>query len=209
MTLKVIGAGFGRTGTKTLKEVLEQLGFGPCYHMYEVLERPGHITAWHEAADGAPPDWDDLFEGFNSGVDWPLCNFWRELATHYPEAKFILSARDPDAWFKSISKTIFETFRTHPAEGEKFYALRQMTRALIYRNVFDERIDDRDHVLEVYKRHNEEVKAGLPADRLLVYNPSEGWEPLCAFLSVAVPGEPFPHANTTQNFRERAGFDKR
>ncbi len=206
--LKVIGAGFGRTGTKTLKDVLEQLGFGPCYHMYEVHDRPADIDVWRKAADGELPDWDRLFQGFNAGVDWPICNFWKELSEHYPDARFILSERDPEAWFGSISKTIFETFRIPPEEGSEFYSLRQMTRALIYRNIFDEDVENKAHVLAAYARHNEAVKAGLPAARLLSYDPSEGWEPLCAFLDVPVPREPFPHTNTTQDFRERAGFDE-
>jgi hypothetical protein len=204
MTLKVIGAGFGRTGTNTLREVLNRLGFGPCYHMYEVIGHPDRIAAWQGIADGGMPDWDAVYEGYNAAVDWPTARFWRELAAHYPEAKIILTERDPDAWFASISKTIFETFRAQQIP-EEFRTLRQMTRKLIFEDTFGGEIEDKAHVIDIYKKHNAEVRAAFGADRLLVFNPSEGWEPLCAFLGVPVPDEPFPHTNTTADFLNRRG----
>ncbi len=208
MTLKLIGAGFGRTGTNTQKIVLEKLGFGPCYHMFEVMQHPGHVAQWHSAASGVLPDWDTLFEGFASGVDWPVCSFWRELADYYPNAKFLLTPREEEAWFKSISKTIFDTFREPVEEGHTYYDLRKMTRKLILENTFGGEIDDKDHVLGVYRRHNEAVKAELPTNRLLTYDVSEGWEPLCEFLGVPIPDEDFPRTNTTADFRARGKLDE-
>jgi len=204
MTLKVIGAGFGRTGTNTLREVLNQLGFGPCYHMYEVIGQPERIAAWQAIADGGAPDWDAIFEGYNSAVDWPTARFWRELAAHYPDAKIILTERDADAWFGSISKTIFETFRAKQIP-EDFRALRNMTRKLIYEDTFGGEIEDKAHVTQVYKQNSADARAVLGRDRLLVFDPGEGWEPLCAFLDVPVPDEPFPHTNTTADFLSRRG----
>jgi hypothetical protein len=206
MTLKVIGAGFGRTGTNTLKVALEMLGLGPCYHMYEVIQRPEHIAIWQKAAEGDLPDWEALFEGFNSGVDWPVSRFWRELAEVYPEAKIILSERDPEAWYASINKTIFETWRAEKVPAD-FAALRAMTRALIHDGVFGGHIENKDHVIEVFKKNGADVRAAFGPDRLLTFDPNQGWQPLCAFLGVPVPDEPFPHTNTTKDFLARRKGD--
>lgn len=207
MTLKVIGAGFGRTGTNTLREVLNSLGFGPCYHMYEVIPHPDRIAAWQVIAEGGTPDWDVLFEGYNSAVDWPAARFWRELSEHFPDAKIILSERDPEAWYKSINKTILETFRMTDAPDE-FAVLRGMTRKLIFEDTFGGNIENKDHVIDVYKKNSADVRAAFGPDRLLTFDPNEGWDPLCAFLGVAVPDEPFPHTNTTAEFLSRRKGDE-
>jgi len=207
MTLRVIGAGFGRTGTNTLRVVLNQLGLGPCYHMYEVIQRPEHIDIWKKAAEGELPDWEALFEGFNSGVDWPVSRYWRELADHYPDAKIILSERDPEAWFKSINKTIFETWRAQDVPDE-FASLREMTTKLIKEGVFAGNINDKKHVIETFKKNGEDVRAAFGPDRLLVFDPGQGWAPLCAFLDVPIPTEDFPHTNTTKDFLSRRSGDK-
>ncbi len=204
MALKLIGAGFGRNGTKTLKDALEQIGYGPCYHMFEVGARPDHVKAWHDAAKGNLPDWDQIFEGFVATVDWPACNFWRQLMAHYPDAKVILSVRDPDAWAASMDKTIFDTWRHPVAPDHPSFELRKMTRALIMDGTFGGNIEDKDHVLEVYRAHNEAVKREVPSDNLLVYRVSDGWVPLCEFLGAPVPDVEFPHTNTTAAFRAKA-----
>ena len=203
MTMKLIGAGFGRTGTNTQKVVLEKLGLGPCYHMYEVMQHPGHVPLWYDAACGVLPDWNTLFEGFSSGVDWPVCSFWRELSEFYPDAKFILTPREEEAWYASINKTIFDTFRMPYDPENPNNDLRLMTRKLILENTFDGNIEDKDHVLGVYRKHNAAVLADLPSDRVLTYDVKQGWPPLCEFLGVDVPEEDFPHTNTTKDFRER------
>ena len=202
MALNVIGAGFGRTGTNTLKLALEMLGLGPCYHMYEVVSRPDHIATWQRAAEGDLPDWEALFDGFSSGVDWPVSRYWRELSEHYPHAKIILSERDPEAWYKSIDKTIFDTWRADDVPDE-FAALRNMTRSLIHDGVFAGDIEDKDHVIEVFKKNGADVRAAFGPERLLVFDPNQGWEPLCEFLGVPVPAEDFPHTNTTKDFNAR------
>jgi len=207
MTLKVIGTGFGRTGTNTLREALNSLGFGPCYHMYEVIPHPDRIAAWQGIAEGGTPDWDAMFEGYNSAVDWPAARFWRELSAHFPDAKIILSERDPEAWYKSINKTILETFRMTDAPDE-FAVLRDMTRKLIFEDTFGGDIESKDHVIDVYKKNSADVRAAFGPDRLLTFDPNQGWDPLCAFLGVTVPDEPFPHTNTTAEFLSRRKGDE-
>ncbi|TMR93448.1 sulfotransferase family protein [Nonomuraea basaltis] len=208
--MKVIGAGFGRTGTRSLKAALELLGYGPCYHMSSVIAEPYRVRQWLDVGEGRLRDWDEVFAGFQSALDWPAAAYWRELAAHYPDAKVILTARDPGRWYDSVSETIFRSalaerrrlplrrrvIRWLVARRAPDFALYpRMARATIVDRVFDGRIDDRDHVLGVFDRHVAEVKTAIPAERLLVFNVREGWEPLCAFLGVPVPEAPFPQVN--------------
>ena len=107
MSLKVIGAGFGRTGTTSLKAALERLGFDRCYHMFEFMEHPEHAKYWDAASKGKPVDWNALFEGYQSTLDWPGCSYYRDLMQRYPEAKVLLTVRDSEKWYQSAQKTIF------------------------------------------------------------------------------------------------------
>ncbi|HJW40481.1 MAG TPA: sulfotransferase, partial [Rhizomicrobium sp.] len=111
MSLKVIGAGFGRTGTRSLKEALEMLGFGPCHHMVEVFMHPEQVPLWDRAALGEMKNWEEIFAAYNSSCDWPSCSFYKELADFYPDAKVILTLRDPKSWFKSVSSTIMPAMK--------------------------------------------------------------------------------------------------
>ncbi|WP_131738172.1 sulfotransferase family protein [Actinomadura roseirufa] len=215
--MKVIGAGFGRTGTASLKAALELLGAGPCYHMSTVIAEPYRVRQWFEVAEGHGPGWDELFAGFASAVDWPASAYWRELAEHYPDAKVILTVRDPERWWDSVSTTVFagavadrrpsarrRVIRWLVARRAPDFALYpRMARAIIVDRVFGGRVDDRAHVLAVFERHVEQVTAALPADRLLVHRAADGWEPLCAFLGVPVPDVPYPRANERAAFRRK------
>lgn len=196
MSLSVIGAGLPRTGTMSQKLALEQLGFGPCYHMTETFPRPEHWPLWETAAAGGPVDWDVLFDGFGSTTDAPGCNFYRELANWFPDAKVVLSVRDPEAWFASTQATIIgpQTEGFHAARGTL-----AMVEALGWGT--DPRLRDHDWMLARYHRHNDEVRGAIPSDRLLVYDVAEGWEPLCRFLGRPVPDTPFPQANSTVDFK--------
>lgn len=194
MTLKVIGAGLGRTGTMSLKLALEQLGFGPCYHMVEVFKNPQAPRWWVEAAEGRP-DWERIFEGYAATVDWPNATFYAELADHYPDAKVILTERDPEAWFRSTQQTIFAEGSSPPVAD-----FGEMNEKVI-RRLFGGRMHDHDHVIDVYQRHNAEVRRRIPAERLLVYQVAQGWEPLCAFLGVDIPETPMPKVNSTEEFQ--------
>jgi hypothetical protein len=198
MPLKVIGAGLGRTGTMSLKLALEQLGFGPCYHMVEVFKLPDAPGQWSAAADGEAVDWERVFEGFNSTVDWPSASFYRQLADAYPEAKVILTERDADAWYRSTQATIFNV---PPPQGEPT-PWHLMVRKVIG-GMFDGDMATKEHVIEVYRRHNDEVRRTIPPERLLIYDVAEGWGPLCAFLGVEVPAGPMPKVNSTEEFQAR------
>ncbi|HWF01691.1 MAG TPA: sulfotransferase [Caulobacteraceae bacterium] len=196
MTLKLIGAGFGRTGTMSLKLALEQIGFGPCYHMMEVFPRPDAPQLWIDAADGAP-DWPRIFDGFAASVDWPGASFWRELADFYPDAKVLLTVRDPEAWYASTQATIFAD---RARSGETPFERMIMK---VVGHLFPTGLHDKDHVIGVFERHNAAVQSAFGPDRLLTYEVSQGWKPLCDFLGVAVPDTPMPKTNTTDEFRAR------
>jgi hypothetical protein len=196
-TLQVVGAGFGRTGTLSMRTALLRLGFGPCDHMVENEEHPERFALWDEAlrqktAD-EPIDWRPLLTGFQAIVDWPGAYFWRELTTAHPEAKVVLTVRDPERWVDSISATIFAMSDEQLPEG---------SRDIIFTRTFNDRLTDRAHCLAVFAQHVQAVRETIAPNRLLVFDVREGWEPLCAFLGVPVPvDEPFPHVNDTAAFQ--------
>ena len=204
MSLAVIGAGFGRTGTMSLKLALEHLGLGPCYHMRELLAHPAQDPVWHAATRGERVDWDALFEGYESAVDWPVAAFWQQLAQHYLHARFILSVRDSHNWHESVLETIFKALSSTPDAGDsQARTHRAMTRELILHRTFDGRLDDAAHAIAVYERHNQAVRDGISAHRLLVVEAASGWEPLCTFLACPVPDLPYPHSNSREEFHDR------
>ena len=204
MALSVIGAGVGRTGTLSLKLALERLGLGPCYHMTEIfVGHLDHVALWQSAADRQAVDWDALFEDYQAAVDFPASAFYRELAAHYPSARVILTERDPERWYQSFRSTIFQ-----PLTGElpdHLSAWGAMVHKAILERVFGGKVADKADAIAGYQRHNDEVKRTIPSQRLLVYEVSQGWEPLCRFLEVAVPDEPFPKVNSTDEWLEKIG----
>ena len=211
MPLKVIGAGFGRTGTTSLKAALERL-VGPCYHMMEVFPKPEHVAFWEAAHRGEPVEWEAVFGNYQAAVDWPTCTFYRELTQRYPEAKVVLSVRDPDRWYESVLSTIYTVNKQRPPASWLFAAIPQVRRfvrmsdAVIWQGTFGGRFENKAHALRVYGAHIEEVKRTVPPEKLLVFDVKEGWGPLCAFLEVPVPDEPFPHLNDAAAFREQASW---
>jgi Sulfotransferase domain len=214
MSIKVIGAGFGRTGTLSMRAALEVLGFGPCYHMFELLERPEHAPQWRAAIQSGQADWNRLFDGYKGTVDWPGSTFYKELLQTYPDAKVVLTVRDSDKWYDSTLRTIYSLWKLrHQSQLLKFgrFFMPQRLRAgvqvideLIWEQTFCGAFEDRRYAIEIYEQHNEEVKRNVPADQLLVYQPGDGWEPLCEFLGVEVPQDmPFPHLNDTETFNSQ------
>jgi Sulfotransferase domain len=211
--MRVIGVGFARTGTASLKLALERLGVGPCYHMFEITDQPARARGWLAAARGQQPEWDTIFAGYHSTVDWPGAAFWRELLDAYPHAGAILTVRDPQRWYDSMERTIFRgaprsqsplaqrMLRLITVGKPELRDLAAMVQAVVMQRVFDGRTGDRAYAVGVYQQHNAEVRATVPAHRLLVFDVAQGWQPLCAFLNVPVPDEPFPHVNDTAEFR--------
>lgn len=202
MALKVIGAGYGRTGTLTLKTALEMIGFGPCHHMVEVMDNPRQIEFWNRAAAGEPVDWEEIYAGYGSTVDWPGCSFYAELAEQYPDARVILSTRDPDRWYESMSETILKGMAELgletevPRDNPMYFGA-----VLIAQRAFN--FDySRENAVGAIERHNSEVRRAIPRERLLEFEVGQGWEPLCAFLGVPVPDQEFPRTNERANFGE-------
>jgi hypothetical protein len=210
---KVIGLGLGRTGTASLKAALEELGYAPCYHMPDVINSSRRIGQWTAAAEGRAVDWDEIFGTCQATVYWPAAAFWREIVDHYPDAKVILTVRDPESWYESARSTIFRSaliagtplgrllLGLSTLTNPKLRRMRRMVRVAVWDRVFDGRFADRRHAIAVFERYIHEVRAYLPAERLLVYRVADGWAPLCAFLGVPVPPLPFPRANDAVTFQ--------
>ena len=196
MTLSLIGAGFGRTGTNSMKLALTRLGLGPCHHMTVLLDNPEHQALWDGFARGATPDWDKAFSGFRSAVDWPSAYYWRELIAFYPEAKVILTHRTAESWWASFEKTILVglSASTDP---------QSLGLALIRDKVFGGKIGDKAHAIACYEANVKAVRETIPAPRLLVHELGDGWEPLCAHLGVPVPGVAYPSSNNAEAFKIR------
>jgi hypothetical protein len=206
VTIKIIGTGFGRTGTSSLRVALEMLGFGPCYHMREIIPfRPLRAKAWYEASQGKVVDWQTLLQGYQATVDWPACYFYQELMVTYPKAKVILNKRDPERWYQSTLATIYPSAQNFARWQWSIPIARYvplMLHSIVWNGTFHGRFEDKEYAIEIYKRHNAEVKRTVPPDRLLIYEVKEGWEPLCRFLNVPIPqGQPFPHLNDTAQFQ--------
>ena len=201
MALEIIGPGFGRTGTNSLKVALEHLGFGPAHHMFEVRDHPEQLPGWQALAAGGRPDWDALFRGYRAQVDWPGARYWRELAAHYPDAKVILTVRDADEWFDSVEATIARFIAGRGSYDDPHAnGVANMAHQLIVEGVFDGRMFERPYATALFNAHIAEVQATIPASRLLTFDVREGWEPLCAFLALPVPGISFPRLNSSKQF---------
>lgn len=202
MTLQVIGVGVGRTGTYSLKLAINELGLGPCHHMEEVLHNmPVQVPLWVAAVNGQP-DWPAIYSGYDSAVDWPTAGFFRELNAAYPSAKFVLTHRNPDNWAASFSETIYKLLAGKAEAPEEMRAWLDMAEAVIAKTGFPGGLDVAD-LKAAFIAHNEAVQAEIPADRLLVYQVKEGWEPLCRFLDKPLPDGPFPRSNDRSEFWDR------
>lgn len=204
--IKVIGAGVGRTGTNSLKLALEELLGGPCHHMHEVLADPSQIPAWTAVLQGGPADWASMLERYHAIVDWPGASYWRELSAAYPDALVVLSVRDADGWYRSATDTILNMVNggAPPPLQEWMNAV-----ATMLGERFTDRFADRDAMIAAFHAHNDAVRAGVPAERLLEWQAADGWEPLCERLGLPVPATAFPKTNSTNEWREMVGLPPR
>lgn len=193
MNLRIIGAGLGRTGTTSLKSALEFLLNAPCYHMATLFQRPEDVAFWLAAARGNQPDWSELLTGFSAITDWPGAAFYQDMMHAFPEAKVLLSHREPTAWLKSCRSTIFPKIMETKGEWG------DMIRAVIHGSFCVDMDNDRA-CLDAYARHAEQVRQTVPAERLIQWTPDDGWAPICSALDLPVPDQPFPHLNTTETF---------
>src|SRR5262249_6062705 len=206
MALQVVGAGHGRTGTYSLKLALERLGFGPCYHMFVCARAPASWPEWCRAYDREQVDFEKLLSGYHSIVDDPGTQLYAQLAKRYPDAKVILTTRGSQSWFDSTQATVLSP------EVQKLFAaapkeLNELNRKMGWDGA-NQKTHDRGYMTRWFESHNEMVKRTIPKERLLVYQVSQAWEPLCRFLGVPVPGEPFPHSNSTAEFQEMLRSDR-
>jgi Sulfotransferase domain len=212
--MKVIGAGFGRTGTMSLKAALEEIGFGPCFHMVDLIGQPERVPLWQAATDGEPVEWDAVFDGYESTVDWPGVSFYEQLVEEYPDAPVLLTVREPDAWYDSTRRTIFAVREAmlagelEPDAGDLSAGpeVMRVVGTLIWERAFDGRFLDRDYAIAAFLRHNDRVIRTVPRERLLVHEIADGWEPLAMFLGVDMPDTEFPRLNDTAAFRAMVGM---
>lgn len=209
MSLSVIGSGFGRTGTRSLKEALEVLGFEPCHHMEEVFENPHQVAYWQALARGDAFDPREAFQGYRAQVDWPGAAVWRESMDAFPEALVVHSHRPEEQWWASFSQTIGRLLDLHTTIDVPPHIsdMMEATQAFISRDTFGGQHRDRETCLAAYRKRLEDVRAAVPEERLLVFDVAEGWEPLCTFLNVPVPDQPFPRRNDRTEFWANIGGD--
>ena len=200
--MKAISLGVGRTGTNSLRLALNQLGLGPCHHMYEVFAALNSQAALWQAAANGNPDWGAIYDGFNSAVDWPTAAFAEEIYATYPNAKYILSTRSTESWVASFTATIYKSLaitNKRPPELDTWHA---MAVQVIAKTGFPFGLSD-DELASRFDAHNAMVKDLIPADQLLVFEAADGWEPLCAHLGVPVPDGPYPRSNNRVEFWEK------
>lgn len=206
--MMVINAGLGRTGTHSLKTAFETLEYSPCYSAERMWESPGHAEIWAEACDGQPVDWTALLATYKSGVDWPVCSFWREIIGHFPSVKVLLSTREPDAWYSSFQATVYAALTTplKTADSTSTEVIPVFQRlpsigARVISHRFTDDLGSRESMIAAYHKHNEDVRAAVPSERLLEWSVGQGWGPLCEFLDIPKPVHPFPNVNDRKSYR--------
>jgi hypothetical protein len=202
MALSVVGSGFGRTGTKSLKEALEILGVGPCHHMHDLFETPDTIAGWQRASRGESVEWEQMFDGYLSQIDWPGSHYWRELTEAFPESLVIHTIRPEDVWCRSFERTIGKLLGCYKQLDLPPHVvdILDVNMQIIGEQTFGGNFNNRDSLLSAYRKRTDEVVRVIDPDRLLIFDVAQGWEPLCSFLNVPVPDKPFPRNNLRSDF---------
>lgn len=201
MALKIIGSGFGRTGTMSTKLALERLGYGRCHHMFEVIQDPQQPAFWAAIAAGKQVDWNAVFDGYTSQVDWPGAAVWPQTLKAFPDAKVLHTERKEEDWWRSFSTTISKFFTMAPTMDlpPHIHDIFDTMSGWFVKNTFVDHTD-RDSAIAAYRRNNKAVRDQVPADRLLIFDVADGWQPLCDFLGVPVPDTAFPRSNPRDEF---------
>jgi hypothetical protein len=205
MTVRILGAGLGRTGTYSLKIAFERLLGDTSHHMVEVFRHPEELPVWQAAAEGTMPDWNEFLAGYTGTCDWPSGAFWPEIAAAFPDAPILLSVRDPESWWTSVSNTIFIPLRDALGKGPGEDPWADLIRSL-FKRCFSLEVDDPEAMKRAFVEWNEHVRATADPDRLMIWEPKSSWRPICDALGVPVPDEPFPVTNTTREVREILGL---
>ena len=186
---------------------LEKLGFEKCYHMYEIRNDNSKAQAWFDASIKKPVEWNDVFAGYQATVDWPACSFYKELMEKYPNAKVILTVRDPAKWYKSVRDTIYIMSNILPwwvcLFSKRSRIMKKMISNVIWDGTFNGRFEQEEYAKTVFLNHIEQVKNSVAEEKLLIYEVTQGWQPLCDFLKLTIPeGEPFPNVNDTNTMKQ-------
>lgn len=201
MTLEIIGAGFGRTGTNSLKIALELIGYNPCYHMNEVRQNPSHVNFWNDVNSDICMDWRHFFKPYKAAVDWPVSAFAKQLHTIFKNSKIILTVRNPESWYESAKNTIFLGMANYERIEDQVTRNRlKMANSIIIDKIFSGKYDNKSHCIAVYQEHLTEIKKTIAPSDLLEFSVSDGWKPLCNFLNIDVPTVPFPYTNMRKDF---------
>jgi len=213
--MKVIGVGFGRSGTMSIKHALEELGAGPCFHMIDLIRNPEMVEPWHDAAVKGEKDWDAMLDGYQATIDWPGCSFWEELIELYPDAKVLLNYRDFDGFYKSCKNTIY-AIREAGQKGElspdanrppPSPMLMQVIGELIWKKDFQGKFEDEQWMRQMYEDRIETIKERVPAERLTTFELGvDGWQTIADMLGVEAPEGEFPHLHDTDEFRAEFGL---
>jgi len=206
MALKVIGTGLPRTGTASLKGALQLLGYQQTYHMDNLLNNPSQVHYWVELFDTGSTDYDALFEGFAASTDFPGFFAYKALLKQYPDSKFILTTRDPDIWYESIKNTVYQAVTAFFQKDTPTDSMRrvegvfQLLDRYLFGQFFKGTFLDKEKTLSLVNAYLDEINAIIPADKMLIYEISEGWQPLCDFLELRVPEIEFPYKNKREDF---------